>query len=140
MSVSNWYFCTRLRFMFRKVRTCHVIEYLYFNLLCSSIPFLTQYLTERRVKKLSIETRYVIYATLRLGSITKYIKSSQITTMVLFHSHSQFVSGTLLVIGFGRSLLHCCVHIRHPVKFTICACIAPCTTLFTIQWQLHVNL
>lgn len=41
------------------------------------------------------------------------------------------------VIGFGRLS---CVHIRHPANFTIFARTAPCTTLFTMQLQLHVNL
>lgn len=40
-------------------------------------------------------------------------------------------------VGFSflwlASTDHCCVHMRHSVNFTICACIAPCTTPFTIQ-------
>lgn len=35
---------------------------------------------------------------------------------------------------------HNCVHIRRPTYFTICAQVAHCTTLFSMQWHPHVNL
>lgn len=33
-----------------------------------------------------------------------------------------------------------CVHMRQPANLIIYTRIAPCTTLFTMRWQLHVNL
>lgn len=33
-----------------------------------------------------------------------------------------------------------CVHMRHPANLTICARIAYRTSLFSMHWQLHVNI
>lgn len=58
--------------------------------------------------------------------------------MIFVYDITLFVTVELFL--WPVSAYHSCVYIIHPANLTMSARIAPCTTLFTMQLQLRINL